>query len=137
MLNLTRTIFGRMYVFCPGHFYKMQDNILRYTEHFALNNGLYGKFHYEKFKYGFDNKHFKIESNIIIESIKNKDKYVEYYLYKYDNNTYSEIHKLNLINQINPSKSIVIESIPKPIMQEIYYKSDKNIKWCNCCGDRK
>jgi hypothetical protein len=132
MNNLTRTIFGRIYVFSPGQFYKIQDNITYYTEHFKLDNGLYGKFHYEKFKYGIDNKYFKIESNIIIESTKNKDKYVEYYLYKYYNNTYSELHKLDLMNMINPSKSILIESIPKTIMNELYFKTDKNILWSNC-----
>ncbi len=136
MSILTKTIFGRIYVFSPGNFYKILHDIPHYEEHFKLNNGLYGKFHFEKFKYGIDNKYFKIESNIIIESTKNKDKYVEYYLYKYNNNQYSEIHKLNLMNMINPSKSILIESIPKIIMNELYTKTDKNITWCNCCGDR-
>lgn len=140
MSHLTKTIFGRMYVYNPGHFYKLQNNILNYSEYFDLNNGLYGKFQYEKFKYGFDNKNFKIESNIIIESTKNKDKYVEYYLYKYNNKTITEIHKLikiNILNMKEPSKSIVIDSIPKNILQEMYTKNDSNIKWCKCCGDRE
>jgi hypothetical protein len=130
MNQLRNTIFYRMYLFQPNYFlnYGIKNNERFYTEQFKMNN-IGGIFNYHKLIYD-DNTH-SIIANIGIYDYENKIKYKEYYEFKYNMTSYTELHELGKLYKTNNIicnyKPLIFNDLPNHIINFIYMKNDEDI----------
>jgi hypothetical protein len=136
----------------PNHFYTKQitypsDTLMyKYHEKFTLDTNdpdrLNGIFYFKKMYFGHstDINVWSIYSDIIILDNKNKNKYIEKYIFKqiYDKSSEEyEFGKMFYNNSFMSYSPINFNDLSDNIKNLIYLKNDKNIIECSCCIKNK
>ena len=150
MININKTLFGRIYYLLPGHFLNYNLNQKYYKEHFRLKSSFNDSINLNL--YQNINGSLKINNNSLILKSKiilniNNISYSEYL--EIDNKELiSNISNIKIHSQIlniqyydlfdiNYNKiPIIFDKIFPIILHELNKKNDSNIIYCSCCGFR-